>query len=102
MHAAEHRDDVGIDLLGGLQRLFRRVDRRRDRGDADQVGLVVRDHLGERVLRQVLGHRIDELEVGEPVGLQCACQIRSPCRRPMAGDFCATGMIIRVNEKDAH
>jgi hypothetical protein len=59
------RDDVGVHLLGDLEHPLGLVDRGRDRGGADHVGAGRPDALAQRVL-EVVGHRVDEGDVGEP------------------------------------
>ncbi len=78
------------------------VDRRRDRGDADDVGREV-DHPGAQFLvAHMVGHRVEE---GDPViarRLERAREIGDPGGRPVAGDLGAAGMVVRMDQQDMH
>ena len=92
------RDDFG----GDLEDLLGLVDRWRDGGGADDIGLEFDQPGPELVVGQIIGHRVDERDVGKARVLQMAGEIGDPGRRPVAGYLGATGMIVRMNEYDAH
>jgi hypothetical protein len=100
--AAEHGDDRRIHLLGDLQQALGLVDGRRDGGQADDVGLDLRDLRAHRLVVEVVRHRVDEMHVGVAGGLEVAGQVGDPGRRPVAGDLGATRVVVGVNEEDAH
>ena len=102
VHAAQQGHRPGRDLLGDLQHLFRAVDRGRDRRRSHDVGLGFGDHLAQAVIRDVMGHRVDEADIREPGGLQPSRQIGDPGRRPASGDLGAARMVVGVDEEDAH
>jgi hypothetical protein len=86
MHAAEDADRVRHGLLRDLQHPLGLVDRRRDRGDADHVRLQRAHPLGERLVLEMVGHRVDEGDAGVARRLQRARRGRRPrraasCRR---------------------
>ena len=58
--------------------------------------------LADGLLGEVVGHGIDEAEVGVARLLQRAGEIGHPGGRPVAGDFGAAGVIVRVKKKHAH
>ena len=101
--AAQHGDDVRVHLLGDLQQPLGLVDRRRDRGAADDVGLQ-RRRCAARTWSSVrwLRHRVDEDDVGVAAGLQVAGQVGDPGGRPVAGDLGAAGVVVRMDQHDAH
>ncbi len=102
MHAAQHPHRLRHRLAGDLEHALGLVDRRRDRGHPHHVGLQ-RDHpLGEFLVGQIVGHRVDERHLIVARRLQRAGEIRDPGRRPVAGDLGAAGMVVRVNEEDVH
>ncbi len=100
--AAQHRHDVSVYFLGNPQQAFGLVDRRGDRGAADDVRLDLRDLRPDRVVVEVMGHRIDEGDVVIAAGLEVAGEVRDPGGRPVARDLGAAGVVVRMQEQDAH
>ena len=93
--------DLGMGLLGDLQRALGLVDRRGDGGRADDVRLFLCDARGERLIAEIVRHRVDETDVRIAGGFQRSGEIGHPGRRPIAGDFGAAGMVVWVDKKNA-
>jgi hypothetical protein len=100
--AAEHGNRLGVHLLGHLQQPLGLVDRRRDRGAADDVGLLLGQDFPELVVRDVVGHGVDEAQVGVACRLQRSGQVGHPGRRPVAGDLGASRVVVGMQEENAH
>jgi hypothetical protein len=100
--AAQHGDGVGVDFLGDLEQALGLVDRGRDGGAADHVRLFFQEDLAHGIFREVIRHRIDEAEVRVARLLEGARQIGDPCGGPVARDFSAAGMVVRVEQQYAH
>jgi hypothetical protein len=62
-------------------------------------------HIGRkpaRIIRaEMVGHRVDALDIVKARGPQTACQTGHPCRRPVSGNFLFAGMMIGVTKDDA-
>jgi hypothetical protein len=56
----------------------------------------------QRVISQVIGHRVDEMDIGEARVLEMPGQIGDPRRRPVSRDLSPAGVIVGVNQNDAH
>jgi hypothetical protein len=102
MDAAQHGDDRRVHFLGDLQDPFGLVDRRRDRRAADDVRPQFDQARTHRVLVEVVRHRVDESHVCVAARLEIPDEVGDPGRRPVARDLGATGVVVRVNENDAH
>jgi hypothetical protein len=102
VNAAEDCHRIGRDLLGHLQDILGLVDGRRDRRAADDIGIEFLDHLLEALVIDIVRHRIDEVHVVEAVVLQSPGQVRYPSRRPVAGDLGTSGVVVRMDEENAH
>ena len=85
-----------------LQHTFGRIDGRRDCRCANQVGLQFVETGPQLLIRHVVGHCIQEVDVVETGVFQHAGQVGNPRRRPVSGDFGAAGMVIRVHKDNAH
>ncbi len=99
--AAQDRHRVRRYFFGDFERLFRLVDRRRDGGRADDIGRQRGDLGFQRVIVDMVRHRVDERDVVKAGAFQRAGQIRRPGRRPIAGDLGAARMIIRMDQQNA-
>jgi hypothetical protein len=82
--------------------LLRRVDRGRDGGDADEIRLQVPKACRDRLIVQVVGHRVNEVNVFVASLAQRAGEVSYPGGRPVAGDLGATGAVVGLYEDDAH
>jgi hypothetical protein len=102
VHAAQYGERLGAFLAGEREDALGLGDRRGDRGRADQIGGVGADPFAESVLVEMIGHRIDEGDLGIAGCLQVAREVRGPGRGPVAGDLRATGMVVRIDEQDPH
>ena len=69
---------------------------------ADHVGLLLGKDAADGILGKVVGHGIDEPQVGVARLLQGAGEIGHPGGRPVAGDFGAARVVVRVKKKHAH
>jgi hypothetical protein len=58
--------------------------------------------LADLILGKIVGHRIDEAEIVEPGPSKRAGDVSGPCRRPIARDFGAAGMIVGMQEQNSH
>ena len=50
------------------------------------------------VVFDMISHRVDEADLFEAGRLEGAADVRDPSGWPIAGDFCAAGMVIRMNK----
>jgi hypothetical protein len=100
--APQDRNGVGTLLLGDLQHPLGLVDRRRDAGRPDHIGLQIANPAREFVIFDVIGHRVDEDDVIVPRLSDGAGKISGPGRRPVAGDLGSAGVVIGVDEQEAH
>jgi hypothetical protein len=101
-NAAKHPECIGYHLLGDLKHPLRLVDRRRNGGRANHIGLEFLEPGRQILVGEIICHRIDEVNVGEACVLEVARQIGDPGRRPVAGDLSAARVIVRMNEYNAH
>jgi len=102
MDAAQHGDRVGVLFLGDLQQTLGFVDRGRDGGGADDVRLLGAQDLADLLVRQVVGHGIDEAQVRKSCSLRRTGQIGDPGRRPVAGDLGAARMVVGMQQENSH
>jgi len=64
MHAAKNRDRLRGDLAGDLERLFGLLDRRCNGRGADHVRLKLGQSGAQSVIVEMMGHRVDEGDIG--------------------------------------
>ncbi len=102
MDTAQDGDRAGRRPPRDLQGLLRLVDHGRDGGGHDHVRCMRADDLLERGVADVVGHRIEEPEVGEAGALQRTADVGHPARRPVAGNLRAARVIIRLDHQNAH
>ena len=102
MHATEDGDDLGVDLLDDLKQALGLVDGGRDGRAADDVGAIGDDGGAHLLLRQIVGHGVDEAHLRVARGLERTGEIGHPRRRPIAGDLGAARVVVWVNEENAH
>ncbi len=100
--AAEHRRRARRRLPGQFQRLLRLEDHRGDGGREDHVRLVLADDLEQAVVGDVVGHRIDEAQVGDAGSLERAADIGHPARRPVAGNLRTAGVVVGLDHHHPH
>jgi len=56
----------------------------------------------EFFIGQVVGHRIDKMNVVETSRFEAACKIGNPSWGPVPSDLRPAGVIVRVNKQDSH
>lgn len=88
MNPAEDADGTRYAVGSKLQHILGGVDRRGDRGDADDVRPELHQTRTQVVGPDMHRHGVDEVDVVEALGLQAAGKIGHPGRRPVPGDLC--------------
>ena len=82
MDTAQDSHGIGRDRGGDLEHIFSAIDRGGDGGDADGIGRDLADADGKILIRDVLRHRIDEVDVVKSCLPQMAREIGDPGGRP--------------------
>lgn len=102
MDAAQQSDRVRINFRGDLLEQRRLVNRGRNGGAADDVRLILEQDLAHGVFIEIVRYSVDEAEIGIACLFEGTCQIRKPGGGPVARDFGAAGMILRLEQKESH
>ena len=102
MNAAHHPKGTRAVLLCKLQHILGPVDRGRDRGDTDHIGVQRRHPAAQILIRDIVGHRVDEMDVVKAGAPQAARQIGNPGWRPCACDLGPARAVIGVNKQYPH
>jgi hypothetical protein len=100
MDATQHREGVGVDTAHHLERSLGLIDRRRDGRAEHRVGALLAQDRLERVIGDVVRHRVDEANVAVPRRLERPAEIGHPRRGPVAGDLRPARVIIGMHQQD--
>ena len=83
-------------------RLLRLIDGGGDGAAQHGVGLLSAEDELQRVVGDMVGHRVDEPDVEKASGLERAADVGNPSRWSVAGDLCTARVVVGVYEEDAH
>ena len=102
MHAADDAQRLRGRLAGGLEDALRRIDRRCDGRNADDVRLQLGDATIQLLAFEVIRHGVQEMDILKTGLLERTGEIGNPGRRPVAGNLGTAGVIVGMNEQDTH